>query len=213
MKRSLLKAISWVAFLAIFLGSCKKNSEDEMTKSSFEKKWIHQNGGSYKSENLYLKLEDESLQKASLNWSRVNRFSIGKVNYTEIPFSFKESNNQDVSFSFMIRTIDSVTEGAIKYMQKNLQLKGKKGDRNGTIETFNRLDGTWINTWFSDAVTGTVVQQGQQIGLSGRTGNAQHGFSPHIHFQVVLNGTKVNPEDYIATKFNGAGVSTGNPCQ
>lgn len=59
---------------------------------------------------------------------------------------------------------------------------------------------------------GSSVAQGQQIALSGRTGNAQKGFSPHVHVQVTLNGVKVNPENYLSTKFDSAGNSTGSPC-
>ena len=41
---------------------------------------------------------------------------------------------------------------------------------------------------------GQSVFQGTQIGGLGSTGNSS---GPHLHFELVYNGTKVNPLDYI----------------
>ncbi|WP_026750746.1 M23 family metallopeptidase [Sediminibacterium sp. C3] len=57
-----------------------------------------------------------------------------------------------------------------------------------------------------------IIDQGQQIGLSGKTGNAQNVISPHVHIQVTENGQKKNPENFISTKYNQFGYSTGSPC-
>lgn len=57
-----------------------------------------------------------------------------------------------------------------------------------------------------------IIVQGQQIGLSGKTGNAQNVISPHVHIQITENGQKKNPENYISTKYNQSGYSIGSPC-
>jgi len=61
---------------------------------------------------------------------------------------------------------------------------------------------------------GTTVYAGQQIGLTGNTGNAQDNGNivvlPHVHVQArkVVNGheSKVDPNDYMSTKFNNNGT-------
>ncbi len=61
--------------------------------------------------------------------------------------------------------------------------------------------GNGIQTRYAHMLAGSIsvsvgqyVYQGQQIGKIGSTGNST---GPHLHFEVIVNGSKVNPLNYI----------------
>jgi murein DD-endopeptidase MepM/ murein hydrolase activator NlpD len=59
---------------------------------------------------------------------------------------------------------------------------------------------------------GTIINQGDLIGLSGLTGNAKKGFSPHVHIQIKVNGKSENPENVLYTKYDNTGKPVTSPC-
>ena len=69
------------------------------------------------------------------------------------------------------------------------------------------------------------LSKGDFIGLSGKTGNASDESNPtpvtshvHVEFRLFEDGISfnkseaVNPEIFLATKFDTAGVPSNNPC-
>lgn len=62
------------------------------------------------------------------------------------------------------------------------------------IDHGNGLQTYYMHTHQMFVRTGQTVSKGQNIATVGTTGNSS---GPHLHFQVMLNGTPVNPRNYL----------------
>ncbi len=62
------------------------------------------------------------------------------------------------------------------------------------IRHANGLETTYAHLNSISVVKGQQVSRAQQIGLIGNTGNSQ---GPHLHFEVIKNGVRVNPLNYV----------------
>lgn len=63
-----------------------------------------------------------------------------------------------------------------------------------TINHGNGLSTIYMHNSKLYVSAGDTVEKGQNIAASGNTGNST---GPHLHFQVMLNGTAVNPMNYL----------------
>ncbi len=86
----------------------------------------------------------------------------------------------------------------------------KEADWSGGYGRMIVIDhGNGMQTWYAhlsrtDVVPGQDIRLGQQIGLSGSSGRAT---APHLHYEVRMGGTPVNPYPYLTKSI----VSTGTP--
>jgi murein DD-endopeptidase MepM/ murein hydrolase activator NlpD len=63
----------------------------------------------------------------------------------------------------------------------------------------------------ADVQVGQTIEQGAQIGLAGKTGNANgKDIVPHVHVEVRKDGEKINPEPFLHTLFDKDGKPTNH---
>ncbi len=63
-----------------------------------------------------------------------------------------------------------------------------------TIQHGNGMQTRYAHMSRALVSVGDYVQQGEVIGRSGSTGNST---GPHVHFEIIVNGIKVNPLTYL----------------
>ena len=99
----------------------------------------------------------------------------------------------------------------------------RKGDLGNYIEIKSTVNDKEIITRYAhlnqmDVSKGQIVQVGEVLGLTGKTGNASApDIIAHLHIEIEenINGAwiKVDPEKYLTSKFDAAGnrdPNTGN---
>ena len=127
----------------------------------------------------------------------------------------RSKNHKGIDISFKSGTqLTSPLDGTVEKASPNV---GKCG---GFIMiNHGNFNGKNVKTKYChikkfDVSTGDQIKQGQNIGLSGGgksdpgRGNAT---GPHLHFEVLENGTAVNPESYYTNSISGEQIMTQLP--
>ena len=128
----------------------------------------------------------------------------------------KSKNHKGIDISFKSGTqLTSPLDGTVEKASPN---NGRCGGylliNHGTFNGKN-IKTKYCHIKKFDVKTGDQIKQGQNIGLSGGAkgdegrGNAT---GPHLHFEVLENGTAVNPESYYMNSISGEQIiqSSGN---
>lgn len=126
------------------------------------------------------------------------------INYIAITQYFKQGkhNGLDLGWSNAHggpnQIVYSPADGVVVGIRSNYNQTDTSGGSYGNYVKIKHNDS--VSTLCAHLKYGSVnlkvgdqVTQGQQIGIMGATGYA---FGNHVHYEVFLNNTKVNPEEY-----------------
>lgn len=96
----------------------------------------------------------------------------------------------------------AVSDGIVEVRNRDANLKTGRGKEVSLLTS--KADFNYCHMNRIDVVGGQFVKKGQQLGLSGFTGyvmdaNGQIGTpgGAHLHFEVVINGSYVDPDKYL----------------
>ena len=105
----------------------------------------------------------------------------------------------ELAATFVGRSVVAVKSGTVEI---STALRNSNGSYRsyGEYVVINHHDGTM--TLYAHMLSGSrtvsvgqEVSQGQVLGTVGSTGNST---GPHLHFEVRINGSPVNPLDYVS---------------
>ncbi len=126
------------------------------------------------------------------------------VNYIAITTYFKKGvhNGIDLGWSSAYggseQAIYAPADGIVTAVRKDYNQTDATGSSYGNYVKIKHANG--LSTLCAHLKYGSVsvnvgdtITEGTQIGIMGRTGRANGN---HLHYEVFLNDTKVNPEDY-----------------
>ncbi|GAB4286047.1 MAG: M23 family metallopeptidase [Marinilabiliales bacterium] len=107
-----------------------------------------------------------------------------------------DTKHQGIDFNIPVGTkVFSTATGVVKSVLFNNKEHGKMiiiGHGKGIQTVYGSLDKILVNK-------GDSVKRHQIIALSGNTGNS---ITPHLHYQIVVNGKPVNPSNYFLAGLN-----------
>ena len=97
------------------------------------------------------------------------------------------------------RPIYSVSDGKVLELRNDYATQDTSGNSYGNYVTIQNSDGstsTYCHLKYQSVIVkvGDKVKQHQQIATMGTTG---HSTGPHLHYEHRINGSKVNPFDYL----------------
>lgn len=164
---------------------------------------------------LTLQGKKKEIFKYDGNWYEANGNSVKKsllrtpINAARISSGFGMRRHPILGYSKMHRGTDFAARTGTPIMAAGdgtIAYRGWMGGYGNYVKI--RHNGTYSTAYghmsrFGNIRQGSRVKQGQIIGYVGTTGRST---GPHLHYEVLQNGTQVNP---VAAKFNTSPALTG----
>lgn len=126
------------------------------------------------------------------------------VNYIAITQYFKEGGHGGIDLGWssshggMEQPIYAAAKGEVVSVRSNYQTTDASGGSYGNYVKLKHENGFYtlyahMKYGSVNLKVGDIVNEGDQIGLMGKTG---HATGNHLHYEVLINNVKVNPEEY-----------------